>query len=298
MGVVFIGSQAIGYECLKKIVEFGIHVDAVFTFIPDQHETWKKSVDVIAKENNIPIFFSENLTVEKIKSLNPELILVVGYRKLFPQEILDIPKFGIIGLHASILPHLRGQAPLNWAIINGDLEAGITMFFMDRGIDSGDIIAQKKTKIQDCDNIIDLKKRIDSLAVELIAENINSSIKGTVKRIKQPIEGTYGCQRIPDDGKIDWSKSSRYIFNLIRASEPSYPAFTFYNSKKLFILEAELIENKIYCGTIGQIAMTLKDGSVIVITGDGVLKIKKVQLENEQPVNAKAYLNSSKIRLV
>ena len=85
---------------------------------------------------------------------------------------------------------------------NGDLEAGITMFFMDRGIDSGDIIAQKKTKIQDCDNIIDLKKRIDSLAVELIAENINSSIKGTVKRIKQPIEGTYGCQRIPDDGKI------------------------------------------------------------------------------------------------
>ena len=89
------------------------------------------------------------MTVEKVKSLNPELILVVGYRKLFHQEILDIPKFGIIGLHASILPHLRGQAPLNWAIINGDLEAGITMFFMDRGIDSGDIIAQKKTKIQE-----------------------------------------------------------------------------------------------------------------------------------------------------
>ena len=171
MGIIFIGSQTIGYECLKKIIEFGIHVDAVFTFTPDQHETWEKSVDVIAKENSIPLFFPENLTVEKIKSLNPELILVIGYRKLFSQEILDIPEFGIIGLHASILPHLRGQAPLNWAIINGDLEAGITMFFMNRSIDSGDIIAQKKTKIQDGDNITNLKKRIDGLAVELIAEN-------------------------------------------------------------------------------------------------------------------------------
>ena len=286
-----------GHDCLEKLMELGIQVDAIFTFAPDQHETWEKSVDVIAKENSIPLFFPENLTVEKIKSLNPELILVIGYRKLFSQEILDIPEFGIIGLHASILPHLRGQAPLNWAIINGDLEAGITMFFMNRSIDSGDIIAQKKTKIQDGDNITNLKKRIDGLAVELIAENINSCIKGTVKRAKQPIEGTYGCQRIPDDGKIDWSKSSRYIFNLIRASEPFYPAFTFCNSKKLFILEAELIEDKIYYGAIGQIAMTLKDGSVIVITGDGVLKIKKVQLGNELPVNAKIYLNSSKLRL-
>jgi len=298
MGIIFIGSQIIGHDCLEKIIELGVKVDAVFTFTPDQHETWEKSVDIIAKENNIPLFFPESLTVEKVKSLNPELILVVGYRKLFPQEILEIPKFGIIGLHASILPHLRGQAPLNWAIINGDSEAGITMFFMDRGIDSGDIIAQKRTKIQNCDNITDLKQRVDGLAIELISENIISVLNGTVKRIKQPIKATYGCQRIPDDGKIDWVNDSKYIFNLIRASEPSYSAFTFLNSKKLFILEAELIDNTIYYGTIGQVAMTLKDGSAIVITGDGALKIKKIKLENELPVNAKTYLNSSKIRLV
>ena len=137
-------------------------------------------------------------------------------------------------MHASALPHLRGQAPLNWAIINGDSEAGITMFFMDRGIDSGDIIAQKRTKIQNCDNITDLKQRVDGLAIELISENIISVLNGTVKRIKQPIKATYGCQRITDDGKIDWVNDSKYIFNLIRASEPSYSAFTFLNSKKLF----------------------------------------------------------------
>ena len=268
MSVIFIGSQTIGYECLAKIIELGIKVDAVFTFTPDQHETWEQSVDFTAKKNNIPLFFPESLTVEKIKSLNPELILVVGYRKLFPQEILDVPKFGIIGLHASMLPHLRGQAPLNWSIINGDPEAGITMFFMDGGIDSGDIIAQKKTKIQDSDNITDLKRSINGLAVELIAENIRSVLKGTVKRIKEP-----------------------------RASEPSYPAFTFLNSKKLFILEAELVDKTIYYGTIGQVAMPLKDESVIVITGDGALKIKKIKMENESPVTPKTYLNSSKIRL-
>ena len=93
MGIIFIGSQIIGHECLEKIIELGVKVDAVFTFTPDQHETWEKSVDTTAKENNIPLFFPESLTVEKIKSINPELILVVGYRKLFPQEILDIPKF-------------------------------------------------------------------------------------------------------------------------------------------------------------------------------------------------------------
>ena len=271
MGIIFIGSQTIGYECLAKIIELGIKVDAVFTFTPDQHETWEQSVDFTAKKNNIPLFFPESLTVEKIKSLNPELILVVGYRKLFPQEILDV--------------------------INGDPEAGITMFFMDGGIDSGDIIAQKKTKIQDSDNITDLKRSINGLAVELIAENIRSVLKGTVKRIKQPIEATYGCQRIPDDGKIDWGRDSKYISNLIRASEPSYPAFTFLNSKKLFILEAELVDKTIYYGTIGQVAMPLKDESVIVITGDGALKIKKIKMENESPVTPKTYLNSSKIRL-
>ena len=281
MGIIFIGSQSIGYESLRKLLELKVDVDAVFTFTPDEHETWEKSVDDISKENNIPVFFPEELTLEKITELNPDLILVVGYRKLFPQAILDVPKFGIVGLHSSLLPHLRGQAPLNWAIINGDSEAGITMFFMNRGIDSGDIIGQKRTNIQDKDTITDIKK----------------CINGTVKRIKQPIEGTYGCQRIPEDGKIDWTKSSRQIFNLIRASEASYPAFTIHNSKKLFIIKAELIDEKIYYGTIGQVAMTLKDGSAIIVTGDGVLKITKVRYENESPVDAKIYLNSSKLRL-
>ena len=298
MKIVFIGSQSIGHDCLNEIIKLQGTVIGVFTFHPDKHEKWEKTVDDVARENNIPLFYSEKLTVEEIKKLNPDLIVVVGYRKIFSQEILEVPKFGVVGLHASLLPHLRGQAPLNWAIINGDKKAGITMFLMDKGIDTGDIIDQKETPIDIDDTIVDVKKRIQKLAVELIKENIPLIISGKIKPRKQPNEGTYGSARIPEDGKINWSDKTIKIYNLIRGLEPTYPAFTLFNSKKLFIKSAKLIEEKnFYYGTLGQVGMTLKDGSVVVITGDGAIKILKVNFENEAEVDAKDILNSSKIRL-
>lgn len=298
MAIVFIGSQSIGHDCLNEVLNQGVVVDALFTFEPDLHEKWLSSTDTVAKKYGIPIFSPNDLTVEKIKEINPDLILIVGYRKLIPQQILDIPKNGVIGLHASLLPHLRGQAPLNWSIIIGDVKAGVTMFKMDKGIDTGDIIGQKETMISPKDTITDLKQRIQKLSVELVAEFVPQILNGNVKMKKQPKEGTYGCARIPEDAKIDWSHNSTNIYNLIRGSEPTYAAFTHYNSKKLYIKKAEIINNeKKYFGVPGQVAMTNKDGSVLVITVDGVIKITKVNFENEEDEDAKNILNSSKIRL-
>ena len=146
---------------------------------------------------------------------------------------MQIPKNGIVGLHASLLPNLRGLAPLNWAIINGERKTGITMFFMNNLVDIGDIIAQNEIEIKDEQTIIEIKEKISQLAVELIKENITNVLDGKVKRIKQSEDGTYGCRRMPEDGIIDWSKNSRDIFNLIRGLELSYPAFTFFKSDKL-----------------------------------------------------------------
>ncbi|MDH5418492.1 MAG: methionyl-tRNA formyltransferase, partial [Nitrosopumilus sp.] len=227
MGIVFIGSQEIGYDCLQQIIQMKIDVDAIFTFKPEKHEKWEKSVDIIAQKEQIPLFFSENLTVEKIKEINPKAIMVVGYRKLFSEDILEIPKKGIIGLHASLLPNLRGFAPLNWAIINGEQKTGITMFLMNKQVDNGDIIAQKEIEINDEHTIVDLKNKISQFAVELIKENLFKVLDENPILIKQPENGTYGCKRIPDDGVINWGKNSRDIFNLIRGLEPTYPAFTF-----------------------------------------------------------------------
>jgi methionyl-tRNA formyltransferase len=298
MGIIFIGSQQIGHDCLKEVINLGIKVDAVFTFKPDPHEIWEKNVDIVAKENHIPIFFPNDLTVEKIKRINPDMILVVGYRKIFPKEILSIPKYGVIGLHASLLPHLRGQAPLNWAIINGDSETGITMFKMDDGIDTGDIIGQKHTKIETNMTIDDLKEIIQRLAVELISEFVPLILSGKAVMSKQPPEGTYGCARIPDDSRINWNDKTVKIYNLIRGCEKTYAAFTIFNNRKLYIKKVELVsDGKKYFGTPGQVGMINRDGSVLVITGDGVLKILRVSLEDKNEVDAKMILNSTKIRL-
>lgn len=298
MGIVFIGSQQIGHDCLTQIIKMKIKVDAVFTFKPDQHEQWKKSVDVIAKNEKIPLFFSEKLTVKKIKEIKPELIIVAGYRKIFPEDILKIPKRGIIGLHGSLLPHLRGFAPLNWAIINGEKKTGITMFFMNEFVDRGDIIDQKEIKITNKDTIEELKVKIARLAVDLIKENLVLVLEGKEKRRKQPEEGTYGCKRIPLDGLINWNKSNVEIFNLIRGLDPSYPAFTFLNSQKICITKARITpKDSKYFGIPGQIAQIFEDGSVDVITGNGLLKISKIRLNNEKDVNAKDILNSYSIRM-
>jgi len=298
MGIVFIGSQEIGYDCLQQIIQMKIDVDAIFTFKPEKHEKWEKSVDIIAQKEQIPLFFSENLTVEKIKEINPKAIMVVGYRKLFSEDILEIPKKGIIGLHASLLPNLRGFAPLNWAIINGEQKTGITMFLMNKQVDSGDIIAQKETEINDEHTIVDLKNKISQFAVELIKENLFKVLDGNPILIKQPEKGTYGCKRIPDDGLINWGKKNRDIFNLIRGLEPTYSAFTFLKSKKLYIKKSKLDKNNHrYFGVPGQIAQIFDDGSVNIITGNGLLRILKVNFENEKEVDANIILNSYSMRL-
>jgi methionyl-tRNA formyltransferase len=298
MGIIFIGSQQIGHDCLQQIIQMKIKVDAIFTFKPEKHEEWKKSVDIIAEKEKIPLFFPENLTIEKITEINPELIIVAGYRKLFSEEILQIPKKGIIGLHASLLPNLRGLAPLNWAIINDERKTGITMFFMNKLVDRGNIIAQKEIEIIDEHTIVEIKEKISQLAVELIKENIIQVLDEKVISIKQSEEGTYGCKRIPEDGIIDWSKNNREIFNLIRGLEPSYPAFTFYKSDKLYIKKAKLNKNNYkYFGMPGQVAQIFDDGSINIITGDGLLRVLKINFKNDEVVDAKTILNSYSIRL-
>ena len=298
LSIVFIGSQVIGYRCLRQIIKMGVDIKAVFTFKPDEHEKWERSVEEIANERNIPVFFPEELTESKIQELNPELIIVVGYRKIFPQEILGIPELGVVGIHASLLPHLRGQAPLNWSIILNDKKTGATLFKMDKGIDTGNIIAQKEIPIKIEDTIVDIKEKISEISVEMISENLEKVLQRKCKMKVQPKNGTYGSARIPQDGKINWNDKSLKIYNLIRASEITYPAYTIFESKKLYILEAELLEkNYIYYGTPGQVGITMKDGSVVIITGDGGIKIKSVCYEDKIKKNGKVILKSSKIRL-
>ncbi len=296
--IVFIGSQSIGHGCLNEILNMGMTPSAVFTFKPDPHEKWKNSVDTIAKERSIPLFYPEDLTVDKIAELAPDLILGVGYRKLFPKGILDLPRCGVFGLHASLLPHLRGQAPLNWSVINGDSRTGITMFRLDGGIDTGDIAGQKETPIGENDTITEIKHRVEGLAVELVRENVRPILEGRAVLRRQAGDGTYGCARTPEDGRIDWHDSTRKIFNLVRGSEPDYAAYAFLGPEKLSILKCIIPPGGgTYYGTPGQVAMTHKDGSVSVKTGDGIIRVTRIGVGGQEQTFVKKYLKSSKMRL-
>lgn len=303
MRALFIGSQNIGYLCLKKIKEIGINITCVITFKPDSHENWNHSVDEIGIQCGFPLYWDIDLNdktgVELVRSYDPDIIFVIGWRRLISNEILKIPPLGCIALHASLLPKYRGHAPINWAIIKGEKKTGITMFYLEEDVDTGDIIGQKEVIIEDSDDVAIIKNKIDLAAVELINDYVPILEKGMAPRIIQVhSNASYGCPRSPDDGLIDFSESTTKIYNLIRGiTFPYSGAFTNHGRKKLFVWKASLYNGMKYIGIPGQIAKIKKGHSVLVITGDGVISIEIIQEEGKEIINAGDYFKSIRTKL-
>lgn len=303
MNVLFIGSQNIGYLCMKKLYELGIKVACVITFKPEPHERWQNSVDGLADQNGIPLYWDVNLNnksgLDLVKSYDPDIIFVIGWRRLIAKEILKVPPLGCIALHASLLPKYRGHAPVNWAVINGEKKTGITLFYLEDDIDTGDIIGKKEIIIEDQDDIATIKSKIDLSAAELINTYVPLLKQGIAPRTPQNHnDASYGCLRTPDDGIINWSENTINIYNLIRSiTFPYHGAFTYYEKKKLFVWKASLYNGMKFIGIKGQIAKINKGGNVLIITGDGVISIEKVQEEGKDIVNAGDYFNSIRTKL-
>ena len=250
--IVYIGAERVGLVCLQKLMDLGKNVVAVLT--ADDSLEYKIADFVSFDENvgKIPLYKVVNTkdpeTMLLIKNLKPDLIIVISWSQIIPKEILDYAPLGCIGIHYSLLPVRRGCAPLNWAIIDGLKKSGITLFFYDAGVDTGDIIAQKEFEITDVDTPRELLNKICILAPDIIKENIDSIEDGTVLRIKQDERmATYTKPRKPEDGLIDWNKQIDEIYNFIRAIAPPYPcAFTFLGDKKMAISKVTRKDNKLY----------------------------------------------------
>jgi len=299
MRIVFMGSQTIGYRCLQKLIQLGASVTGVVTFVPEKHELWAHSLDELANAHGIPLFVATGKDyVEFVEDNNPDLIFVVGWRQLIPKRILNLPPCGVIGFHASLLPKYRGFAPLNWAMINNEPFTGLTAFYLDEGIDTGDLILQKKVSIDDGTYISDLKETIDATAIQLVEEVYASISKNTIRRKKQEGTASYGCLRTPEDGRINWEQPAEKINSLIHALAPPYPgAFTTYRGKKITIVESSVVEDKRHVfGKLGQIAF--RDGETVsIVTGHGLLEIKKAMFEGGQPKSASQCFDSIRYRL-
>ena len=284
MNIVFMGTPDFAVPSLRKIIEvYG--VEAVFTQ-PDKPKGRGKKiacspVKEVALENNIKVLQPiklKNDAINYLKDLKPDFIIVVAFGQILTKEVLDIPKYGCINLHASLLPMYRGAAPLNWAIIKGEKKSGNTTMLMDVGLDTGDMLLKDEVEISDDMTAGDLHDILMERGADLLIKTIEGLVNKNIKPEKQNDETFYAKMLNKELALIDWNNSAKDIHNLIRGLNPWPIAYTSYNGEKMKIYESKVLcedTNK----TPGTIINVSKDG-IKVATLDGVLLIRKIQFAN------------------
>lgn len=291
MRVVCLAYHLIGHEGLRFLLEeSGDEVVAVFTHEDVAgEEIWWPSVAELAARWGIPTFSPENINdqpwVQRIADLRPDFIVSFWYRTLVKRPILDIPTHGALNLHGSLLPKYRGRAPVNWVLVNGEQETGVTLHYMVERADAGDIVAQAVVPIDCQDTALDLYRKLARAAQEVLRAAWPLLRAGTAPRIPQnEAEATYFGRRTPEDGCFSWDWPARKIHNLVRAVTHPYPgAFVEYRGRKLFVWSAYpmpglLLPHPPQPGTI----MEVTEDGLEVATGEGNLLLRRVQFEGSE----------------
>ena len=254
LNILFMGTPDFAMESLKAIYEAKFNIVGVVTN-PDkpQGRGMKVSYTPVKKyalEKNIPIYQPEHIKnnpemLKTIKKINPDVICVVAYGKILPKEILDIPRFGAINVHGSLLPKYRGAAPIQWAVINGDKTTGITTMYMDEGMDTGDMILKKEDFIEDNETTGMLWERLSKMGGELLVETLKKVENDIAPRTKQQGEASYAPMLNKEMARIDWeNKTASEIKNLVRGLNPIMGAYSYLDGKKLKIWKIERISNE------------------------------------------------------
>lgn len=227
--VLFFGYSEVGYATLELLLARGVTVAGVFTHTDDGHETqWFRSVPKLAAEHGLPVFTPESLKdpvwEEKIRALQPDLILSMYYRNMIPTRLLDLALLGAFNMHGSYLPRYRGRAPLNWAIINGEDHTGVSLHVMVKEADAGDVVDQEKVLIGLEEAVATVLPRVREAAVNVLNRQLDALLAGRAPRtVQNHALATYFGKRTPEDGRIDWRQSARQIFNLVRAVTRPFP---------------------------------------------------------------------------
>lgn len=301
MKVVFMGTPDFSVPALEKIAQ-NHQVQAVVTQQDRPkgrgHKMQYTPVKEKALELNIPVFQPEKVKnpefVDILKEMNPDVIVVIAFGQILSKEILDLPKYGCINVHASLLPEYRGAAPIQWAVIDGKKESGVTTMYMAEGLDTGDIIDKKVIELEKKETGGSLFDRLSLIGGDLILETLKHLEDGTAKRIPQDDEkSSYAGKITKELGHIDFTKSATEIERLIRGLNPWPSAFTHVDEKALKIWDAEVIDEPVKeePGTIISTNKTLK-----VATGNGYLDIKELQLAGKKRMDIVSFLNGYSIK--
>jgi methionyl-tRNA formyltransferase len=304
MRVLFIGGTKRGYLTLKALLAAGGNIVGIISLRQHEHEIerYEAPIKTLAGEHGVPIYETQGMKdrdyAELIsKEIQPDIAFVVGCRVMIPREVYTTPPLGTLAVHDSLLPEYRGFAPLNWSILNGEDHTGVTLFYLNELMDGGDIVAQKRVPIGPDDTAPEVYERVCQATVDVILETYPLFAEGMVPRIKQDYGvGSFTCSRAPIDGMIDWQKPTPEIYNQVRALAYPYPgAFTFYKGKKLIVWEAKPLDVSLrYVGRIpGRVVnVSSAEGTVDVLTGDGILRIYGVQFEGGERMAAAEVISS------
>lgn len=254
-----------------------------------------------AREHGIPVRTDVSIAgVRKaIDETRPACIVVSSYNRVLPADLTTRERF--VNVHYAPLPEYRGRANVNWAIINGEPEAGISIHILSAGLDSGNILYQQRIAIGPDDTVTDLYDRLNAIQARALGKTIKKHIAGYEGTPQDDFAATYGCGRVPADGEIDWSASTRHIYALVRALTTPYPgAFTYLSTRRMHILRATPVQDALrYAGRIpGRVVgRSASDGYVDVLTGDGVLRIHEVRFEDATARAASTCVTSTRLTL-
>lgn len=299
MRIVFFGTPEFAIPSLKALLQAGEELAAVVT------QTDKKGgrgrilhpspVKELAMSSGIKILQPANIKdtafLNELSAIKPDIIVVVAYGKILLQQILKLPSLGCINVHASLLPKYRGAAPIQWAIITGEEQTGVTTMLMDEGLDTGNILLQEKTEISDEDNAETLSKRLSEMGALLLIKTIRGLKDGSVKPAPQKGIPTYAPPLKKEDGKIDWSKSAKEIFNLIRGLYPWPCAYCYLNKERIKIIRVKALDGS---GFPGRIERT-KKGEFVIGTGKGLISIIELQPEGKRTMSAVSFLQGRRL---
>jgi methionyl-tRNA formyltransferase len=291
--VVF-GYHEIGYVCLEELLDFGVNVLCLFTHKDDpREEVWFRRPAHLAEERKIPVYTPESLKdshwAELLESLAPDVIFSFYYRLIIPKRILETAAVGAFNLHGSLLPKFRGRCPVNWVLIEGEQETGLTLHIMEEKADRGDIVAQRAIPIAPEDTAYSLFLKMATEARLIMRQVLPQVRDGTFVRTAQEGPSSYFGGRTPEDGRIDWHREAQSIYNLVRATTHPYPgAFTSLGKKRLYIWKALPLSGA-EDGLPGALSAL---EPLTVVCGKGRLELLSVQLEGEKEMDGHRFVRT------
>lgn len=298
MRIVYLGTPDFAVEPLKLLIENGYNVVAVVTNkdkpVGRKQILTAPPVKQFALENNISVFQYDKIRVEgveNLKDLNPDIMITCAFGQILSKEILDIPKYGVINIHASLLPKYRGASPIHFAILNGETKTGITIMKTNEGVDTGDIIYQEELEIKDNETCGELFDRLSILGANCLIKTLPSIFDKTAKYIVQDDEkATFSKIIRKEMAKIDWNDSAKNIVNKIRAFNPAPIAYATFENNPFKIYSAEISSLK---GNAGQILKA--DKELVIGCADGSISLNVVQKAGGKMMNIADFLRGNKL---